>query len=127
MGVVRFVHIIDCEYLDRLGDVFQFLQTEGSEAESKLSADLVIDGPRYGDAAGLADALQPRSDVDPLAQNIVAVDQHVAEMDADAIDDPPRLRRIDVALGHHALDRHGAFDGGDNRKEIQAKGHHPWS
>src|SRR5258708_38393092 len=46
-GVVRFVNIIDCEYLDRLGDVLQFLQTEGSETESKLSADLIIDGPGY--------------------------------------------------------------------------------
>ena len=46
-GVVRFVHIIDCEHLDRLADVFQFLQTEGSETESKLSADLIIDGPGY--------------------------------------------------------------------------------
>ena len=53
---------MDCEYLDRLGDVFQFLQTEGSETESKLSADLIIDGPGYGDAAGLADALEPLSD-----------------------------------------------------------------
>src|SRR5271166_2540200 len=114
MGVVRFVDIIDCEYLDRFGDVFQFLQTEGSETESKLSADLIINGPRYRDAAGLADALEPRRDVDPLAQYIVAVDQHVAEMDADAIDDSPRLRRIDVALDHHVLDRNRAFDGGDH-------------
>ena len=43
-AVVCFVRIIDCEYLDRLGDVFQFLQTEGSETESKPSAGLII-GP----------------------------------------------------------------------------------
>ena len=47
MGVVRFVPILDCEYLDRLGDVFQFLQTEGPETESKLSADLIINGAGY--------------------------------------------------------------------------------
>jgi hypothetical protein len=42
-------------------------------------------------------------------------------MDADAIHDPPRLRRIDVALGHHVLDRHCAFDGGDDGGKFQQK------
>ena len=40
-------------------------------------------------------------------------------MDADAIDDPPRLRRIDVALDHHVLDRNRAFDGGDDRGKLE--------
>jgi len=40
-------------------------------------------------------------------------------MDADAIDDPPRLRRIDVALEHHVLDRDRTFDGGHDRGELQ--------
>jgi|SRR5271163_439273 len=40
-------------------------------------------------------------------------------MDADAIDDPPRLRRTDVALDHHVLDRHCAFDGGDDGGKLE--------
>ena len=40
-------------------------------------------------------------------------------MDADAIDDPPRLRRIDVALDHHVLDRNRAFDGGDDGGKLE--------
>ena len=36
---------------------------------------------RAGDqhAAGLADALQARCDIDPLAKDVVAFDQHVAD------------------------------------------------
>ena len=40
-------------------------------------------------------------------------------MDADAIDDSPRLRRIDVALDHHVLDRNRAFDGGDDGGKLE--------
>src|ERR1700722_3989048 len=54
-----------------------------------------------------------------LAQYIVAIDQHVAEMDANAIDDRPRLRRIDVALEHHVLDRNRTFDGGDDGGKLE--------
>jgi hypothetical protein len=40
-------------------------------------------------------------------------------MNADAIDDPPRLRRTGVALDHHVLDRHSAFDGGDDGGKLE--------
>ena len=41
------------------------------------------------DAAGFADTLEPRRDIDALAENVVALNQDIAEMDADAVDDAP--------------------------------------
>jgi hypothetical protein len=42
--------------------------------------------------AGLADTFEPRRDVYAVAENFVALDQHVAKIDADAIEDARRLR-----------------------------------
>ena len=64
-------------------------------------------------------AFQPRRDVDAVAQNVVALDQHIAEVDADAIDDALGLRNVGVALGHQLLDRDRAFDGGDDGGKLQ--------
>ena len=45
--------------------------------------------------------------------------RHVAEVDADAIDDTLRLGNVGVALDHQRLDRDRAFDGGDDGGKLQ--------
>ena len=40
-------------------------------------------------------------------------------MDADAVDDAPRLRRFAIALDHQVLDCHCAFDGGDDGGKLE--------
>ena len=65
------------------------------------------------------DAFEPRGDIDAVAEDVVALDQHVAEIDADAIEDALLLGRVGVALGHHGLDRDRAFDRGDNGGKLQ--------
>ena len=80
---------------------------------------MVVGRARDQHAARLANALQPRRDIDAVAENVVALDQHVAEIDADAVDDALRLRRLGVALDHQLLDRDRAFDGGDDGGKLQ--------
>ena len=75
--------------------------------------------PEISNPARLANALQPRRDIDAVAQNVVALDQHVAEIDADAIDDALGLGRLGVALDHQFLDRDRAFDRGDDGGKLQ--------
>ncbi len=53
---------------------------------------------------GSAMPSEPRGDVDAVAENIVVVDDDVADMDADAEFDPLILRHGGVLLGHAALD-----------------------
>ena len=69
-------------------------------------------------------AFEPRRDIDAVAKDVVALDDDVAEVDADAEVDRP-LRR-DVALAHRALDRDGAFDRVDGAAELdqRAVAHH---
>ncbi|HZZ25271.1 MAG TPA: hypothetical protein VFE60_23115 [Roseiarcus sp.] len=52
------------------------------------------------------------ADVDAIAENVLAVDQNIAEIDADSIEDALRLGELGVALSHHGLDCDRAFDRG---------------
>ena len=90
---------------DRTGDVLDALLAEILECELFQSlADLVAHGARDADAAGLGEHFEPRRDVDAVAKDVVVLDDHVAEIDADAELDPPRRRDVGVASRHPALD-----------------------
>jgi hypothetical protein len=72
---------------------------------------------RTGDAARPRKPLEPGRHVDAVAIEIVAVDDDVAEIDADAELDVPVLGNPGVALHHAALD----FDGAARRVEDAAE------
>src|SRR5579863_8127647 len=102
----------------RPGDVLQRLLAKVAELRFDPAADVLVGRAGETDAAWLGDALEPRRDVDAVAEDVLAVDQHVAEMDADAIEDALVLRDALIALGHQLLDGDSAFDGGDDRREL---------
>ena len=62
------------------------------------------------DAAGLGDGLEPRRDVDAVTEDVVALDDDVAEIDADAELDASVLRHVLIALDHRPLDLGGTGD-----------------
>ena len=78
-----------------------------------------MDAIGYADAAGRRAFLQSRRHVDTVAVNVVAVDDHVALIDANSEGDPLFLGRIGIALGHPALN----FDGGAHRLDDTRKFH----
>jgi hypothetical protein len=90
-----------------------------TKSASIPAAYVVVGRARDQHAAGLADAFEPRCDVDAVAENVVALDQHVAEIDADAVDDALIIGGPGVALDHQLLDRNRAFDGGDDGGKLQ--------
>ena len=67
---------------------------------------------------GVGQALEPGGDVDAVAEDVVVLDDHVAEIDADPELDPAGRRHVGVALGHPALDLGGALDGLDDAREL---------
>src|SRR6201997_865901 len=69
---------------DRAGDVFDLLFTEILKDKGQPVAHLVMN--RIGDEhpAGIGQGLDPRGDVDAVAIEVVALDDHIAEIDADA-------------------------------------------
>ena len=62
--------------------------------------------------------LQPGRDVHAFAIAVVAVDDHLADVDADADVEPFLLGYGGVALCHSALEGDGAFDGIDHAAEL---------
>ncbi len=58
--------------------------------------------------SGSAKRLQPRRDIDAVAEQIVAARHHVAQIEADPEHDLPILGEVAVAARGHALDRHRA-------------------
>ncbi len=69
-------------------------------------------------AAGRRERFQPRRDVDAVAVEVVALDHHVAEIDADAQHHPQRFRQGLVGDRHRVLHLGGAFDGVDGAAEL---------
>ena len=103
--------------MHRLGDVLDGLLALVEEFEFELVADLIAHHRRAGDAARPRQPLQPRRHVDAIAIEIVAIDDDVAEIDADAELDVPVLGNPGVALRHAALN----FDRAARRIEHAAE------
>ena len=59
------------------------MAAERAVIEIELVPDLVVDGLRDANGAGLGECLEPGGDVDAVAEDVVAVDDDVAEIDAD--------------------------------------------
>ena len=71
---------------------------------------MVMDGARNADLARRGQLLQTRGDVHPVAIDIALLDDHIADVDADAESDALLLGQLPLALGHAPLDRRGTLD-----------------
>jgi hypothetical protein len=96
----------------RPSDVFDLLLAQIVEGKGQPIADVIVD--RIGDKhpAGVGQGFDPRRDIDA-----VALDDHVAEIDADAQLDTIVRRDACVALGHRLLHRDRAADRIDDAGE----------
>ena len=77
-----------------------------------------MDDVRDADAAGRGQPLEPRRDVDAIAVDVVAVDDHVAEVDADPELDAELRLDVGVVLGDAPLDLDRTLDGVDHAREL---------
>ena len=68
-----------------------------------------------------APALEPRRDVDAIAVDVVAVDDHVAEVDADPELDAVRRLEVRVVLGDAPLHLDRALDSVDHARELDQR------
>src|SRR5215469_7869226 len=74
-----------------------------SNAMAMLVAYLVSYHPADADAARFSQGLKARGDIDTVAEDVVVVDDDVAEIDADTEIDAPLRLHAGVARGHLAL------------------------
>lgn len=99
-------------------DVLQRLPAAIVEAEIEAGADMVAHRRRDRDAAGFRHGLRPCGDIDAVAEDIVVLDDDVAEVDADAKADAPVFRHIVIVPRRAALDVDGAGDRVDDAAEF---------
>ena len=76
----------------------------------ELALHLVVGGARDQHAARRAKLLKARRDVHAVAEQIVAFDHHVAEIDAYPKDDAALGRSRGLVCGNTCLHRHGTGD-----------------
>ena len=69
---------------DRAHDVLDRLLSHVLEAKAELVAHLIVDDAGDHDAAGIRQRLQARRDIDAVSENVVAIENDVADIDADA-------------------------------------------
>jgi hypothetical protein len=87
-----------------------------------LGLDVVIRRAGDRDAAGIGELLQSVGDVDAVAMDVVALDDHVAEIDAHAVDEALVSRDSRVALGLAALGLDRAAFGIHHAMELDQQG-----
>src|SRR6516165_7262222 len=104
---------------NRLGNVLNPVSPQRAVIEIELVPDLIINGLRYADGARLGERLEAGGDINAVAKDVVTVDDHIAEVDAN-----PQLetalgrdRVVDGARG--ALHFHGAFQRIDDARKIR--------
>jgi hypothetical protein len=83
---------------------------------------LIVDLLRDEHAAGLGHRLQPRREVDAVAQQILAIDQHVAEVHADAKAQAPPRRGLAIELALHFDGALHRFDSGGKFRDQAVAG-----
>src|SRR5262249_35972134 len=92
-------------------DILEGAEPEVLAVQIKLVTNLLADRFGDADAARIGDRLEPRRDVDAISVDVLALDDHVTEVDADA--------RVDTLLGTAEsilarlvlLNAHGALHG----------------
>ena len=99
-------------------DILEALAAAINERRRQLRADLVPHRARNPDAARLRQRLQTGGQVDAIAQQILAIDDHIPEMHADA--EPHLLARgaLRILLRDRLLNLQCAFDGIDRARKI---------
>src|SRR5712692_6944391 len=101
------------------GNVFHLLLASILVAQRELVSYLLMDSTGDADAAWGGEALEARGDVDPVAVDLFAIDDHVAEVDTDAELHPPLGWDIRVLRLQRGLDFDRALDGVDDAGELR--------
>src|SRR6476469_2027967 len=89
------------------------------EREVKLVTHLIVHEAADADAARFGKCFEARCDIYSITEDVVLLDDHVAEIDANPKRDVPLVWNISLALRHPALDLYSAAHGVHNARELR--------
>jgi len=98
------------EHTDRTGNVLYRLLAHIGKGERQLVPDLVVGRTRDAQPSRVAEGFETGGNIDAVPKDVVAVDDDIADIDADAEDDALVLGHARIAADHAALDYHCAPD-----------------
>src|SRR5215831_6122602 len=108
----------DAVDMHRPRDVLDPLLAAVLEGKVEPVADLIAHHAADAHFARLGESFEARGDIDAVAVDIALVENHVAEVDADAKLDAPFHRHVGVALCHCLLDLDGATHRIDDARKL---------
>ena len=100
------------------GNVFNLLLAQVLEDVIELVPYLIANDPANADPARLCQSFQARGHIDAVAEDVVLLDDYVAEIDAHTKPDPSILRDFGLALGHPPLHLDSAPNRVDHAREL---------
>ena len=100
-------------------DVLDAVLADVVEGVRKLVPDLVSDHSGDANSTGLGECLQPCRDIHTVAEDVVLLNDHVAEVDANAKLDPLIGGLLRIAIDHSTLDLGGAAHRVDHAREFR--------
>jgi hypothetical protein len=105
-----------CDRIDprRPGDVLQRLLAEIGELGLDPAAYVFERGAGNANASRFGDLLKAGCDIHPVAEQVVAFDQDIADRDPDPVEDALAFSAFRIALRHLLLHGERTFNGGDN-------------
>jgi len=103
---------------ERAGNVFNLLLAQVLEDVIELVPYLIANDPANADPARLCQSFQARGHIDAVAEDVVLLDDYVAEIDAHTKPDPSILRDFGLALGHPPLHLDSAPNRVDHAREL---------
>src|SRR5207248_1815103 len=101
-----------------LGEILDRSLAEVAKSQGQLRGDVAMGGVGKADSAWLRQALEPRRQIDAVAIEVAILDDHVAEIDADAKLDLLALGESRIRRSHALLHIHGALYGVDHAGEL---------
>ena len=102
------------------GLVAPWLGSEGQGAYGAyLASDLVVGGSGDADAIRLCNALKPRSDIDAVSEDIMWLNDNVADIDADAEGNAAILRVGGRSVSDTALELYGSPNGFHGARKLR--------
>jgi hypothetical protein len=103
----------------RTCDVFDLLFADVGKPNLELAAHLLLHEVRHANATGIGQLLQACCDVHAVAEDVVAVNDDVANVYADAERDAVLPRDVGVVRSHRGLDADDAAHGINYARELQ--------
>jgi hypothetical protein len=88
----------------RKGDVFEVLLAQIGEFNLDLASDMIVGRRRDAYTAGFCDALKPRRNINAIPEDVMRLDNYVADIDADSDSNAPVFRVTNCELADAGLE-----------------------